>query len=245
MPLVCLELDGPVAVVSLNNPERHNAMGDKMDEEFFSILESLRTNKSISCVIWRGNGKSFSSGRDLADLGVRIPGVSDFDVIERGHYWTKLLYEFPVPIICALKGWVLGGQFERAMLCDIRVAGESSKLALPELEHGVITDSGGLARLVEIGGHSLALDLVLTGRRIDAQEALQLGIVSRVVPDDELDKIVLEMAHTIASRPKMAVRMIRENVQSLTNPDIVALLKREIIGQSFVFANRSIDIRQT
>ena len=238
MSLVELEIVDSIAIISLNNPERHNAMGDRMDEEFFGILERLRTNKELRVVIWRGNGRSFSSGRDLADLGVRKPGVSDLDVIERGHYWTTLLYEFPVPIICALKGWVLGGQFERALLCDIRVAGESATMALPELEHGVITDSGGVARLFQIGGVSLALDLALTGRRITAKQALEFGIVTRVVADDQLDESVIEMATLIASRPALAVRMIRENIQALGNPDVVSTLRREKIAQSYVFSQR-------
>ena len=232
---VLVERAGPVAVITLNKPERHNAMGDKVDEAFFGLLDSLRNDATVRSVIWRGNGKSFSSGRDLADLGVRPPGVTDFDVIEMGHYRTRLLYEFPVPIICALKGWVLGGQFERALLCDIRIASESATMALPELQHGVITDSAGIARLMQIGGPSLALDLALTCRRIDAQEAFRLGIVSKVVAEDELDDAVMEIAQLIAERPALGVRLIREHVHALANPEVVSTLSRELVSQSLMF----------
>ncbi len=217
---VLVDRDGYVAIVSLNRPDRHNAMGDTADELFFGILDELRTDKSVRAVVWRGNGPSFSSGRDLADLGVRPEGVTDFDVMERGHWRTRMLYEFPVPIVTALKGWVLGGQFERALLTDLRVAAEDATMALPELGHGVITDSAGVARLFQIGGPALALDLALTGRRVGAEEALALGIVSRVVPVEDLDGTVLEMAHAIAARPPLAVRFIREHVQALANPPL-------------------------
>ncbi len=234
-PQVTVRIDGHVAVVSLNRPERHNAMGDRADAEFFGILDDIRCDKNVRAVIWRGEGPSFSSGRDVADLGVRAPGVTDFDVIERGHWLTRLLYDFPVPIICALKGWVLGGQFERSLLADLRIAAESAIMALPELEHGVVTDSAGVARLFQIGGPSLALDLALTGRRITAREALSLGIVSRVVSDEDLDRVAMEMAELIASRPPMAVRLVREHVKALANPEVESTLRREMVAQTLVF----------
>lgn len=233
-----MDVDGPVAIVSLDRPSKHNAMGDQADDEFFGHLESLRGRRDVRVVVWRGEGPSFSSGRDLSDLGVRPEGVTDFELIERGHWRTRLLYEFPVPIICALKGWVIGGQFERALLCDLRVAGSSMRCKLPELEHGVITDSAGVAKLFELGGSGLALDLALTGRVVEADEALRLGLVSRVVPDDSLDEVVLEMAGLIASRDPAGVRLIRENVQALSVGAVVSTLRRELVAQSLMYKVR-------
>ena len=271
---VLLEVKGGVAVVTLNRPDHHNAMGDAVDALFFRYLDLLRTDRDVRVVVWRGNGPSFSVGRDMAELtdgqdhdgdpesgpeangaephradpvggrrrDVRIPrrhefGASDFELLDRTQWGTRLLYDFPVPIICALKGWTLGTPFERALLCDIRVAGEGTKMALPAVDHGVIPDSAGVARLFEIGGAALALDLALTGRRIDAAEALHLGLVSHVVPDDDVDDVALDLARSIAERPPLVVRLVREHVQALAAPGVRGTLGRELVGQTMVLAS--------
>jgi enoyl-CoA hydratase len=233
---VLLEVKGGVAVISLNRPDQHNVMGDAADSLFFRYLDLLRTDRDVRVVVWRGNGPSFSSGRDLGELSDH-PGSTDLDFVERNQWQTRLLYDFPVPVICALKGWVLGIQLERALLCDMRVAGESAVLALPGVDHGVVPDSAGIAKLYEIGGSALALDLALTGRRVGAEEALQLGLVSQVVPDDELDDVVLGMAETIAERPPLVVRLIREHVQGLSSSGVRSTLQRELVSQALVLGS--------
>jgi enoyl-CoA hydratase len=239
---VLLEVKEGVAVLSLNLPDKHNVAGEAVDALFFRYLDLLRTDRDVRVVVWRGNGPSFSAGRDLGDLGTHRSGnghlpTSDFEMLERTAWSTRLLAEYPVPIVCALKGWTLGTMLERALLCDIRVAGEGAKLALPGLDHGVIPDAAGVAKLVEIGGAALALDLALTGRRIDAAEALRLGLVSQVVPDDELDEVVLDLARGLAARPPLAVRLVRESVQALVAAGIRGTLGRELVGQTMVLAS--------
>jgi len=256
---VLLEVKGGVAVISLNIPDRHNVVGEAVDALFFRYLDLLRTDRDVRVVVWRGNGPSFSVGRDLGDIAGHDDGdgktngsgnghlnghgnglhstTSELELLERNHWATRLLYEFPVPIVCALKGWTLGTMFERALLCDVRIAGEGAKLALPGVDHGVIPDSAGLAKLYEIGGTALALDLALTGRRIDAGEALRLGLVSEVVPDDELDEVVLDRARSIAERPPLVIRLIREHVQTLASANVRTTLGREMVGQTIVLAS--------
>ena len=126
--LVTLEFDGPVAVVSNNRPEKHNAANDAMDLRLWELLGELHRREGLRAVVWRGNGKSFSSGRDTSELGVRKEDISDLDFIERGHRGTQQFFTLPAPIVVALKGWVIGGSFERALLCDMRIAGESAKM---------------------------------------------------------------------------------------------------------------------
>lgn len=257
---VLLDVKGGVAVLSLNRPDKHNAMGDALDALLFRYLDLLRTDRDVRVVVWRGNGPSFSTGRDMDELvgepdangqhdapgrpAGRRPhaqrhgfGASDFEVLERTQWGMRLLYDFPVPIICALKGWALGTAFERALLCDVRVAAEDAKMALPAADHGLIPDSAGVARLYEIGGSALALDLALTGRRIDAAEAMRLGLVSQVVPDDDLDEAVLDLAHGIAARPPLVVRLVREHVHALSAPSLRGTLGRELVGQTMVLAS--------
>ncbi len=236
--LVLTDISDGVAVVSYNRPEKHNAFSDALDDEFFGILAELHERDDVRAMVWRGEGKSFSSGRDTSELGVRAPGVNDLDYIAQGHARTKLLWTAPFPIVVALKGWVIGGSFERALLCDIRIASEDARMSLPEVVHGVIPDSGGVARLFQMAGHGLAADLALTGRVLDAQEALRHGVVSRVVPLDELDDAALEVAKAIAEHSPLAVRMTREVLRSLATPEVERSMHQEWISQSLVMGAR-------
>jgi enoyl-CoA hydratase/carnithine racemase len=301
---VLLEATGGIAVLTLNRPDRHNAMGDAMDALFFRYLDLLRTDRDVRVVVWRSNGESFSCGRDMVELVGEDPalsapanghaagraatqggatgatvdagvddaggepagapvgptsgetpvarpwrdhaqrhgfGASDFEVLERSQWGTRLLYDFPVPIVCALKGWTLGTAFERALLCDVRVAGEGTRMALAGIDHGLIPDAAGLAKLYEIGGSSLALDLGLSGRRVDADEALYLGLVSQVVPDDEVDAAAYDLARGIAERPPLVVRMVREHVQALSLPAVRGTLGRELVGQTLVLSSHDFE----
>ncbi|MFP6608404.1 MAG: enoyl-CoA hydratase/isomerase family protein [Myxococcota bacterium] len=235
--LITLEYDGAVAVMSNNRPDKHNAANDAMDRRLFDCLKELQHRDDVRAVVWRGNGKSFSSGRDTTELGIRTEDISDFDFIERGHAGTRRFFALPCPVIVALKGWVIGGSFERALLCDMRIAGESTRMMLPEIGHGVVPDSGGTARLFQMAGHGLAADLALTGRPMDAEEALRHGVVSRVVPDDELDETALEIAHSIAKAPPFTVKMFRQTLSRMATPLVDRSMQEESIAQSMVFAS--------
>lgn len=229
--------DGQVAILTNNRPEKHNAANDAMDARLWECLRQLHERADVRAAVWRGNGKSFSSGRDTTELGVRTEDISDFEFIERGHAGTRLFFSLPCPMIAALKGWVIGGSFERALLCDMRIAAEGTRMMLPEIGHGVVPDSGGTARLFQMAGHGLAADLALTGRPMDAEEALRHGVVSRVVPTGELDDTVLEVAHTIAKAPPLAVQLFRRTLGRLAGPSVDASMQEESVAQSLVFAS--------
>ena len=229
--LITLEYDGPVAIISNNRPDKHNAANDAMDARLWQVLAELHQRDDVRAIVWRGNGKSFSSGRDTSQLGVRTEDISNLDFIERGHAGTRQLFTIPAPIIVALKGWVIGGSFERALLCDMRIAGDSAKMMLPEVKHGVVPDSGGTARLFQMAGHGLAADLALTGRVMGADEALRHGIVSRVVPDDALDATCLGVAREIAALPAFTVKMFRRTLARLANPLVEASIQEEAVTQ--------------
>lgn len=234
---VLLTYDGPVAVVTMNRPDRHNAFTDAMDTRFFDVLAELHERPDVRCVVWRGEGKSFSSGRDTKELGVRTKGESDLEYIEAGHAKTTLLWTMPVPIVVALKGWVLGGSFERALLCDMRIAADDARMGLPETGHGVMPDSGGAARIFQMAGHGLAADLALTGRIIDAQEALRHGLVSRVVPAADLDTAVMEIAQDIAKRSPLAIKFAVNVIRGLGIDAVRRVMNEEKLGQTAIFAS--------
>lgn len=228
---------GEIAIVSYDRADKHNAFSDAMDKALFAALAELRERSGLRCVIWRGEGRSFSSGRDLAELGVRTEDLSDLEFIERGHRGSQPFLDMPCPILVGLKGHVIGGSFERALLCDVRVAGESARMRLPEIQHGVVPDSGGTARLFQMAGHGLAADLALTGRVMDAAEALRYGVVSRVVPDDALDATLLEMAQAIAAAPEFTVKMFLRTLRGIGNPEVVASMSEEALAQAAVFGS--------
>jgi len=237
-----LTFDGPVATITNDNPAAHNAFDDAMDLELFDAFAELRDRPDVRAIIWRGEGKSFSSGRDVGSIGNLKVELTHHELMRRGHRGIQQIWEIDAPIIVAHKGWTMGGSFQRALLCDIRVAAEGARFRLPELTYGVIPDTGGFGTLFQIAGHGLVSDMVLTGRVVTAEEALRHGIVSRLVPPDELDATVREMAEQIASAPAASVRMARSIIRHLALPELRSSMAEEMIGQTYL--SRSDDMAE-
>lgn len=239
---VQLEVDGAIATITNSNPSKHNAFDDAMDARLFELLAEIRSNPDIRAVIWRGDGPSFSSGRDVSSIGSGSADLSHHELMRRGHRGIQQLWEMDAPVVVACKGWVMGGSFQRALLCDIRIAAAGTRFRLPEVTHGVIPDTGGVAVLFEMCGHGLVSDLVLTGRVLDATEALSHGIVSRVVPEEELDEVAREAAERIAAAPAVTVKLARQVLRNLALPAVRASMTDEMIYQTFL--NRSDDFNE-
>ncbi len=237
-----LAIDGSIATITNDNPEKHNAFDDDMDLRLFEILEELKAHPEVRAVIWRGEGKSFSSGRDVGSIGNAKTDLSHHELMRRGHRGIQQLWELDAVVIVACKGWVMGGSFQRALLCDLRIASEDAKFRLPETTYGVIPDTGGVAVLYEMCGHGVVTDMVLTGRVLTATEALTHGIVSRVVTADELDSTAREIAEQIAAAPAVTIKMAREVIRHLAVPQIRTSMNDEMIYQTFI--NRSDDVAE-
>jgi enoyl-CoA hydratase/carnithine racemase len=237
-----LDVDGPIATITNDNPEKHNAFDDEMDAQLWEILAELKSRSEVRAVIWRGEGKSWSSGRDVGSIGVLHDERTHHELMTAGHRGIQQVWDIEAPIIVAIQGWALGGSFQRALLCDIRIAADDARFMLPEVTHGVIPDTGGVGVLYEMCGHGLVSDMVLTGRRLSADEALQYGIVSRVVPRADLDATALEMAEAIAKAPAVTVKMARRVIARLARPTLQASMGDELVYQTFV--NKSDDIAE-
>jgi enoyl-CoA hydratase/carnithine racemase len=230
--------EGHVAVLTVDRPDRLNAMNDAMEDQFWAAWSEIETRDDVYCVLWRAEGRAFSSGRDVTELGNRPAGASDYHYIAHGHAAThEHLLPPKVPVVCAIQGWCIGGMFERSLLCDLRVASDDAKFRLPELAHGLIPDSGGTARLFQMCGHGLVSDLVLTCRVLDAEEALRHGIVSRVVTRDGLDDEAMQMASTIAAMPPLSVRAWRQNLLDMATPLVTKSLHDELLAQMLVYTS--------
>lgn len=239
---VHLTIDGSIATITNDNPEKHNAFDDEMDWQLFDILTELKQQPGVRAIIWRGEGKSFSSGRDVGSIGNTKTDLSHHELMRRGHRGIQQLWDLDAPVIVACKGWVMGGSFQRALMCDLRVAAEDARFRLPETTFGVIPDTGGVAVLYEMCGHGVVSDMVLTGRILSAEEALTHGVVTRVVPGVELDAAVREIAEQIAAAPAVTIKMAREVIRHLAIPQIRSSMADEMIYQTFI--NKSDDIAE-
>ena len=236
---VRLEYEGAIAVITNDRAEKHNAFDDEMDARLFDILAEIGRRPDVRAVVWRAEGESFSAGRDVSAIGTLQVEMTHHELMRRGHRGIQQLWEIDAPVIVALKGWVMGGSFQRALLCDIRVAAEGTRFRLPETTFGVIPDTGGVAVLHQMCGPGIVSDMVLTGRVLQADEALAHGVVSRLVAPSDLDATVMQMAEQIASAPAVTVKMAREVIRHLGVPAVRASMADEMIYQTFV--NRSDD----
>jgi len=239
---VRLDVDGAIATITNDNPDKHNAFDDDMDTQLWGVLAELKSHPEVRAVIWRGEGKSWSSGRDVGSIGNLKVDMSHHELMRRGHRGIQQLWDLDAVFIVACKGWVMGGSFQRALMCDIRIAAYDTRFRLPETTYGVIPDTGGVAVLYEMAGPGVVSDMVLTGRVLSAEEALAHGVVSRVVPEAELDTTVREMAEQIATAPAASVRMARSIIRHLALPEIRSSMDEEMIGQTYL--SRSDDMAE-
>lgn len=231
---ITMEIDGGIATITNRNPDKHNAFDDDMDFALFSYLDELKQRPEVRAVIWQGEGKSWSSGRDVGSIGVQKTELTHHQLMTRGVRGIQKLWDLDAVFLVACKGWVMGGSFQRALLCDIRIAAEGTRFRLPEVTHGVIPDTGGVAVLHAMCGPGVVSDMVLTGRIMPADEALHHGIVSRVVAPEELEATVREAAEQIASSPAVTVKMARTVLRHLTLPAVRASMEDELIYQTFI-----------
>jgi enoyl-CoA hydratase len=207
--LLCEKKDN-IMIVTVNRERALNALNKETVIEMQQLLHYYWTDNSILCVIIRGAGeKAFVAGADiteLADLDVR----SGTDLAAHGQYLMKTIQNFPKPVIAAINGFALGGGCELAMACDIRLASEKAKLGQPEVNLGIIPGYGGTQRLPRLVGRGKAMQLILTGEMISAEEAHRIGLVDEVYPADQLMDKAMEMAKAICSKGPVAIAMAKE-----------------------------------
>jgi enoyl-CoA hydratase len=203
---------GAVAVVTVNRPKVLNALNSRTLDELSGAILELRRDESIRAVVITGAGdRSFVAGADINELAVMTPdGGRDHAL--RGQHAFDLIEQMGKPVIAAINGFALGGGCELAMACTIRLAAATARLGQPEINLGLIPGYAGTQRLARIIGAGRALELLLSGDQISADEAYRLGLVSRVVPAAELMPEARRLAATLAAKAPIAVRYILEAV---------------------------------
>jgi len=207
-----LDRDGAVATITINRPKVLNALnGQTLDELRRAILD-LRRDDSVRAVILTGAGeKSFIAGADINELATQTP-VSGREHAMSGQHILDLIEQLGKPVIAAINGFALGGGCELAMACSVRIAADTAKLGQPEINLGLIPGYAGTQRLTRIVGRGRALELLLTGDQITAQEAHRIGLVNRVVPAADLMAEAKKLAATLAAKAPVAVKYILEAV---------------------------------
>jgi enoyl-CoA hydratase len=224
---ILIEKRDKVAIITINRPDKLNALNSKVHIEGVSALEELRKDESIRVVVITGTGgKSFIAGADISEFADQTP------VTQRNLFHEKTLFNsvdnFPKPVIAMINGFCLGGGNELALACDIRVASENARFAQPEINLGIICGGGGTQRLTRLIGEGRAMEMILTGDMIDAQKALQFGLVNHVFTAEELETKTLELANKIAEKAPVALQMSKEAVKFASRSNLDEGLRREI-----------------
>ncbi len=201
--------EGRVVLVTINRPEALNALNFEVMQEMVKVLTPLDKSQDVGCFVITGSDKAFAAGADIKDM-VEKDNI-EMIVEDYLHQWD-VFANFRTPKIAAVSGYALGGGCELAMMCDIIFAAKSAKFGQPEIKLGVIPGMGGSQRLTKLVGKSKAMDLILTGRMMGAEEAERAGLAARVIENDTLLSEAMETAHLIASYGTASTMMAREVV---------------------------------
>ena len=209
---ITLERRDPLAIVTINRPDKLNALNAATVAEVREAFEALRTDGGVRGVILTGAGeKAFIAGADIGELSEMTP-LSGTETSRQGQATLRLIETMPKPVIAAINGFALGGGLEFALACHMRIASDNAKLGLPEVKLGIIPGYGGTIRLPRVVGRGRALELILTGDMIDAQEAYRIGLVNRVVAQSDLIATAEQLLRTVAGNGPVAVAFAIEAV---------------------------------
>ncbi len=222
--LVLVETQGRVGLCRLNRPEARNALSPALMEELAGLLEAWDADPGLRCIVVAGNDEVFAAGGDIRAMAER--SFQDTVVAPGASFWPRVA-AVKTPLIAAVSGFALGGGCELALACDMIVASETAELGQPEITLGIIPGGGGTQRLTRAIGKQRAMELVLTGRRIDAREAERLGLLTRLTPAGEWLDAALELAEVVARRPPLAVRLAKQAVLAAEETSLTAGLAQE------------------
>lgn len=229
-----------IALITLNRQKALNAFNDKLLNQLSITLKSLKKKKDVRAVIIYAEGKSWSAGVDLkwtASLGWRV-----MTAIRKGQKVSSQIENHPTPVIAAINGYAIGGGMELALSCDIRIAADTALFGLTETTIGLFPGWGGTYRLPKVVGLSTAKDLILTGRKFSADEALEIGLISEKVPLEELKAKAIEKAEVIVNNAPIALREAKKAIKKGLSTSINGGYRAETKGIRTCF--RTKDIRE-
>ncbi len=207
--LILSETDGPVGIVRLNRPKVLNALNPELMKQLAEQLEAFDANDNVHVIVLTGHERAWAAGADIGDMAER----SMLEMYQRDQFatWDRIR-RIKKPLVAAVSGFALGGGCELMMLCDVVIASETAQIGQPEINIGVMPGAGGTQRLTRAVGKATAMDVILTGRFLSAKEALAAGLVSRVVPKEHFFSEALRVAHEMAGKGPVALKLAKESV---------------------------------
>jgi enoyl-CoA hydratase/carnithine racemase len=222
--LVTAEVRGSVGLAQLNRPDARNALSAELMEELGALLERWDDDAGVGCIVIAGGDDWFAAGADIKAMAKRT--FAEALTAPSARFWPRLA-ALRTPLVAAVSGYALGGGCELALACDMIVASETAEFGQPEILLGIIPGGGGTQRLARVMGKQRAMELVLTGRRIGAVEARELGIVTRIAPPEGWLDAALELAGEVAEQPPLAARLAKQAVLAAEETAMSAGLDQE------------------
>ncbi len=224
-----------VALIRINRPEALNALNLEVRKLVAKHLTELGEDAQTRAIVLTGNDKSFAAGADIKEMA----DAGTVEMLQRGiHKLWRTIAACPKPVIAAVNGYALGGGCELAMTCDIIVAGESARFGQPEVKIGIIPGGGGTQRMTRAAGKFKAMKYILTGELFGAREAFEMGLVSEVVPDPEVEGRAIDLARQIAVLPPLAVQLAKEAVLAGMDAPLSSALALEAKSLQILFSTR-------
>lgn len=231
-----VEMHEDIAIVKFSRPKALNALNAEMTLELADIFEKLESDKNIRGIILTGEGRAFMAGADISEMKDKdAEGGREF--CRLSNYAFGKIADITKPVIAAVNGFALGGGLEAALCCDWRIAGESAVFAAPEVTLGIIPSGGGTQRLPRLIGSGRAKELIFTGRRINAEEAERIGLVNRIVSDEDVVCEALKDMKAVLANSAVALRYAKETIDAGLNTDIANGIKMEINAAGMVFGS--------
>ena len=209
---VIYEKQGPVAHISLNRPDHLNAYNIQMRDDFSEALTAVQCDDEVKALIITGQGRAFCAGADLTEFGTAPSQVVARQVRWQRDVWGQL-NGMVVPVIAAVHGYCIGSGVEIMLLCDVRIAAEDTVFGMPEVHLGMVPAAGGSQTLPRNSNTSAALDLLLTGRRIGASEALEMGLITRVASPERLQEAAWELATEVSRCPVPTLQCLKQSIR--------------------------------
>ena len=232
MPYQHILVDEPaegVGLARLNRPEALNALNSQLMDELMAAMSAFDSDPAIGAMILTGNDRAFAAGADIKEMD----GKTAVDLLMTRSLLDRFeIHRLGKPIIAAVSGYALGGGCELAMMCDMIVAAETAVFGQPEINLGIIPGGGGTQRLTRALGKALAMEIVLTDRKLSAQEALHYGLVNRVTPPDDVLEAAIALASKVARRSQVAIRLSKEAINKAHETSLaegLALEKRNFL----------------
>ncbi len=230
-----VQIDKGIAIITLNRPEVLNALNDQVFNELAAAADELGRDSSVRVVIITGGDKVFAAGVDIGER-VTATAVDMATSIKPSSRAFQLIENIPKPVIAAVAGYALGGGFELALVADVRIAAENAMFGLPEIKLGIIPGAGGTQRLPRLIGAGKAKEMIFSGEFINAEEALKIGLVNKVVPSDQLFIEALKFADCLTKRGAIALRMAKTAINEGLRMDLEAGLEYERQCYSVLYA---------